>query len=73
MSARTTTLHRPTLPAHRQSGLFTKIANVFAVYSERRRLADLPDYRLADLGITRAQATQEARREIWDVPAGWTR
>ena len=34
---------------------------------ERRTLAELPDYLLADIGITRAEAEAEARRPFWSV------
>lgn len=39
----------------------------------RRRLADLDDHILRDIGLTRDQALQEAERPIWDVPAHWLR
>ena len=71
MSARTTSLPRPTLPARRQAGLFTRLAAAFALYSERRRLAELPDHMLDDIGISRSEANAEARREIWDAPQHW--
>lgn len=32
----------------------------------RRALAQMDDHRLADLGLTRAQATVEAKRWFWD-------
>lgn len=38
-----------------------------AVAGQRRRLADLPDHILADIGITRAEAEAEARRPFWDA------
>jgi len=34
-------------------------------------LEALPDYLLADVGITRAMAQAEARRLSWDVPRHW--
>ena len=36
-------------------------------YSTRKALAGLDDRTLADLGISRAQARQEAARPFWDV------
>ncbi|MDR9394453.1 DUF1127 domain-containing protein [Roseovarius sp. SYSU LYC5161] len=38
------------------------------VRRERRALARLPDSALRDLGLTRAEARAEARRDFWDVP-----
>ena len=32
---------------------------------ERHRLADMPDHRLSDLGITREQALRESRKPGW--------
>lgn len=40
-------------------------------YRQRRALARLDDTALADLGISRADAVQEAKRPLWDVPASW--
>ena len=38
------------------------------VRRERRALVRLPDSALRDLGLTRAEARAEARRDFWDVP-----
>ena len=40
---------------------------------QRRRLAELDDTMLADIGLTRAEARAEARRPVWDVPQSWRR
>ena len=71
MSARTTTLFRPTLTLRRPTGIFAKVSALLALFSERRRLADMPDHMLNDLGITRSEAEAEARRPIWDSPSHW--
>ncbi len=42
----------------------------FRVNEERRQLAELEDWQLEDIGITRAQANAEAERAIEDIPAG---
>lgn len=34
-------------------------------YEERRRLAEMPDYLLRDLGINRAEADHEASKPFW--------
>ena len=50
-------------PARRFAALWVSTAR------ERRTLAELPDYLLADIGITRAEAEAEARRPFWSVRA----
>ncbi len=41
---------------------------MFRVWSERRALARMDESRLADLGLTSAEAAREAARPIWDLP-----
>jgi uncharacterized protein YjiS (DUF1127 family) len=38
---------------------------------QRRALAEMDDRMLADMGLTRSQALNEAVRPIWDVPQNW--
>lgn len=56
------------------SDLFQRLGRLallaFRVNEERRQLAELEDWQLEDIGITRAQADAEAERAIEDVPAG---
>lgn len=40
---------------------------------QRRRLAELDDALLRDIGLTRQDALAEARRPVWDVPQSWLR
>lgn len=42
-----------------------------ALARQRRALARLDDSALADMGLTRTEAAQEAARPVWDVPAHW--
>ena len=42
-----------------------------ALARQRRRLAQLDDAALDDMGITRADAQHEAARLPWDAPARW--
>lgn len=44
------------------------VARVAAVTSERRRLSELSDAQLRDIGLTRDQARAEAERPFWDLP-----
>jgi uncharacterized protein YjiS (DUF1127 family) len=39
-----------------------------AVARERRRLTELDDHVLRDIGITRVKARREAARPFWDLP-----
>jgi len=39
----------------------------------RRRLAELDDHLLRDIGVSRAEALTEANRKGWDAPDHWYR
>ncbi len=54
-------------------GLLTRLAAALAVARHRRRLKDLSDHILDDIGITRDAADREASRPVWDVPKSWRR
>jgi uncharacterized protein YjiS (DUF1127 family) len=45
------------------------IQRVRRVMRRHRELAELPDYLLKDIGLTRAQVRREALRAFWDLPA----
>ena len=49
--------------------LFSRAFQVLSVLRQRRRLAELPDHQLADIGITREEARTEAARPFWDLPS----
>lgn len=51
--------------------LGARIATAFAVWRQRRALADLPDYLRRDVGLSETQIAREARRPLWDVPTYW--
>lgn len=62
-----------TAPAHRQSRpRLGSVFNIFALVRSRRDLASLDDHLLRDIGISRDEATTEARRAPWDAPDTWT-
>lgn len=42
-----------------------------ALARQRRALSKLDDAALADMGLTRDEAAQEAARPVWDIPAHW--
>jgi uncharacterized protein YjiS (DUF1127 family) len=43
-----------------------------ALSRSRKGLLTLDDHLLTDVGLTRAQALNEARRPSWDAPSHWT-
>lgn len=61
------------LPAARSFSFRPALAlsSMLGLYRQRRALARLDDARLADLGLTRAEAHAEATRPLWDVPPNW--
>jgi uncharacterized protein YjiS (DUF1127 family) len=44
-----------------------------AMRRSRQDLANLPDYLIRDIGLTRDAAMEEASRPFWDVPDHWMR
>lgn len=63
--------HCPPAPAARNAGLLHRLRLGLAALRQRRHLASLDDARLNDIGLTREDATREATRPVWDVPAHW--
>ena len=45
------------------------VARWWRTRRERRQLLELSDHMLRDVGLTRAEARDEAARPFWDVPA----
>lgn len=61
-------------------GIFSRLRHALAVSAQRRRLLELDDALLADIGLTRAQALAEASRPLfsqgynavaWNAPYHW--
>lgn len=67
-SARTSACCPPARP-----GLSLRIAQRFAAWRQRRRLARLDAAQLDDIGISAEQARTEARRGLWSAPDHWHR
>lgn len=63
-SRETARLSRPIL----LSGHFS---NWRALRKQRKSLSRLDSRALEDIGLTRHEAQQEARRPFWDVPESW--
>ncbi|MBV1863631.1 MAG: DUF1127 domain-containing protein [Rhodobacteraceae bacterium] len=59
--------------APKGASLLTRVANFLSLSRQRRKLAQLDDAALHDLGIERSDALSESRRPAWDAPAHWRR
>ena len=55
------------------AGIVARLLALLALRRERRALAALEAYRLADLGLTEELARTEAARPLWDAPSHWRR
>ncbi len=53
------------------TALLARLRKAGALARQRRRLAELDDAMLHDIGLTRDQALHEARRPRWDAPDHW--
>lgn len=50
-----------------------RLMDLIALRRQRVALANLDDTQLADIGLTRQEADQEAVRPIWDAPSHWSK
>ncbi|MFN3938589.1 MAG: DUF1127 domain-containing protein [Gemmobacter sp.] len=50
-----------------------RLLDAIALQRTRRRLVDLDDHTLRDIGLSREQAEAEGRRPVWDAPLHWRR
>lgn len=67
-------LARPSILSHstaRPVGVLRRVFAALSLHRQRRRLAQLDDHLLRDIGLTRAEAEAEAARAPWDVPSHW--
>ena len=44
-----------------------------ALHKQHQALLHMDDYLLCDIGITRAQAVEQATSPVWDAPNHWKR
>ncbi|MBN9678392.1 DUF1127 domain-containing protein [Salipiger bermudensis] len=58
-------------PSAQHRPLLHRLLDLQALWRQRRRLAELDDAALRDMGISRADALHEASRKPWDAPAHW--
>ncbi|MBN2905196.1 MAG: DUF1127 domain-containing protein [Rhodobacteraceae bacterium] len=71
--AHITTTPRFVTPWFSTAGLVQRILLGLGAAEQRRRLAQLDDTQLRDIGVTREDARTEANRPVWDVPQSWLR
>ncbi len=64
-------IHHSCKPAKRS--FVSLVLQALSVMRQRRKLAQLDDAALKDIGITRAEASAEADRFFWDAPQIWKR
>ena len=71
----TRSLSRPQAQDHDHflTGLLHRLHLGRMLRLQRNRLRDLDDHLLADIGLTREQATREAERRDWPAPDHWKR
>jgi uncharacterized protein YjiS (DUF1127 family) len=65
-----------TLPSIRRmslTGMFQAALRHRALGQSRRRLAQLDDHLLQDIGLNREAALAEAGKGVWDAPDHWYR
>lgn len=58
-------------PAPVKRSLINRLLSTLGLVRSRRALAQLTPEQLADAGISRAQAINEANRPFWDAPDHW--
>lgn len=59
------------LPRTSRSSLFGFAVRAFETRRQRSALARLDDEALADIGLSRMDALEEAGKSFWDVPETW--
>jgi uncharacterized protein YjiS (DUF1127 family) len=54
-----------------QPSLLSRLRAALSLHHSRQHLLDLDPHMLRDIGLTAAQARNEALRPVWDAPAIW--
>lgn len=63
ISSSASAAHLPSLRS-----LHNRVMGALGLVEQRRRLADMEDWQLRDLGLTRSDAHREATRPLWSAP-----
>jgi uncharacterized protein YjiS (DUF1127 family) len=66
-----TTLASATRIPRQRGSLASRIWATYELGRSRAQLRELPDYMLADIGVTRGEAQKESTRPFWDLPDWW--
>ena len=61
----------PVFAAPRRRSLLARLWAGYELGRTRARLRELPEYMLADIGVTAQEARTEASRPSWDRPEWW--
>jgi len=66
-------LRRIALPrtAYARAPVVFRLLSLLDLRRQRAHLARLDNHALRDIGLTRADAADEAARPVWDVPHNW--
>ena len=67
----TTLSHAAHRPGRARRSFLAQVRLMLILRRQRLDLATLPDERLEDLGLTRADVAAELARPLWDVPQNW--
>jgi uncharacterized protein YjiS (DUF1127 family) len=63
--------HRDAASARPTLSLAARIGTAFAIWRQRRALAELPEHLRQDVGLSETEITREIRRPLWDMPNTW--
>ena len=63
--------HSATLNLRAGNSVSSAIIRMYDIWRQRQVLRNLDAHALEDIGVTRKQAQDEARRPVWDAPATW--
>lgn len=61
----------PCSPARQRFSLLSLLVERAALLRQRRALKALDDRALDDIGLSRDEAQEEAKRPLWDAPESW--
>jgi len=67
----TLSIARNSAPRRRRPSILAMMSHLYGVWRQRQVLKTLDEAALHDIGVTREQARNEARRRFWDAPHGW--
>lgn len=68
-----TSASTPTRIGRPRMRVFAGLFLALSAARQRRRLGQLDDHLLNDIGLDRPTAEAEAARPLWDVPSHWRR